>query len=133
MLQVEDEHFARYSAHLTYRQTLNGVPVYNRYVKINLDASRRPVMIISGYATHLDGGEGFSTHTRVTEQEATRKALQLLSADAVLHSELVVYPSELPRLAWSFVLATTTGEWEVLIDAESGEPILVLDRPIPAR
>lgn len=131
-LRLVDEHAARYSRHLTYQQMLAGVPVYNRSVKVSLGSDGRPTMVISGYALHMEGITGFNPVPRLSEAEAAGIAAEALapgSANAA-PANLVVYPDMPPRLAWQITVWTpqSGGEWEVLVDAASGDLIFVMDR-----
>ena len=131
-LQLVDEHAARYSRHLTYQQIFAGVPVYNRFVKVSLGSDGRPAMVTSGYAPHLEDITGFNPAPRLDESAAVRIAGLAFGSDSA-HADparLVVYPDTPPRLAWKMVVWTpqSGGEWEVLVDAATGELIFVMDK-----
>ncbi len=133
-LLLVSEHVGRSSTHLTYRQTLSGVPVYNRYVKASLDSDGHPTMVISGYAPHVGRISGFGSVPRVDAEEASRLAgLAISEQGAHTHEpELVVYPIAQPRLAWHIIVwpDTAGGEWDVLLDATSGIILHVMDRAV---
>ena len=119
------------SAHVHFQQTFAGLPVYGRQVTVNLDRAGRPSMVLSGYAPHLAGINGFDARPAFSAAEARSRAEALLDGPArASEPELVVYPSEDPRLAWR-LLAWPEGapaEWEILLDARTGAPIHLRDQ-----
>ncbi len=131
-LQLVDEHVTRFGSHLTFQQVFEGLPVYNRLVKVNLGPGGRPTMVVSGYAPHLDGISGFSPAPRLTAAESAQIAsLSIAPGRANTGpATLVVYPEARPRLAWRMLVSSQDSgdEWEVLVDAASGGLILVMDR-----
>jgi hypothetical protein len=114
----------RYSSHLTYQQTYHGIPVYNRFVRVNLDRNGRPTMILNGFEPRL-AAAGFSLDItpRLTSNDAMARAEALFEQDDLQSTvpELVVYPDAEPRLAWRFVVwpLQPAVEIEVLIDAHN--------------
>ncbi|MGI9173900.1 MAG: hypothetical protein ACR2GR_01090, partial [Rhodothermales bacterium] len=119
------------SAHVRFQQTFAGLPVHGRHVTVNLDRTGRPSMVLSGYAPHLAELDGFDTRPAFSAAEAQSRAEALLDGPArTSEPELVVYPSEDPQLAWR-LLAWPEGapaEWEILLDARTGDPIRLLDQ-----
>lgn len=121
-----------YSSHLLFEQVFFGLPVHHRRVKVNLDAQGRPTMVLSGYAPHLARINRFDATPSLSPDEAVDRVRQLVDGPLARTTtpELVVYPSEVPRLAWR-LLAWPAGapvEWEVLVDAHTGELIQLLDQ-----
>src|SRR5690606_4720882 len=105
-----------------------GVPVYQARVKVNLDRAGRPTMVLSAYAPHLARIDRFDPSPALTAEAAAARARQLAEVAAVATTpELGGYPAETPRLAWHLALSTDGAEWDVLLDAHSGEVIRVLD------
>ena len=122
----------RYSTHLTFQQTFFGLPVYNRLIKVNLNPAGQPTMVLSGYAPHLARLSTFNTSPSLSAAAAQARVQAAVSAGGARTStpELVVYPAQTPRLAWR-MLAWPDGlpaEWEVLLDARTGEIIHLLDQ-----
>ena len=122
----------RYSTHLTFQQTFFGLPVYNRLVKVNLNRDGQPTMVLSSYAPHLARLGAFNPSPSLSAAAAEARVQAAVSAQGALTStpELVVYPAATPRLAWR-MLAWPEGlpaEWEVLLDARTGEIIHLLDQ-----
>lgn len=126
-----------YSSHVVFQQVLEGVPVYNRYVAVNLDADRQPTMVLSGYATHLASVRDFSTVPGIPSATARQEAAQAVSPGPVTTTdpELVVYPSQRPRLAWRVIAwpQNEAAEWEVLLDAHTGELIHLINQVTHAK
>ena len=131
-MELIEEVIGRYSTHLKFQQTFFGVRVYNRFVKVNMSRAGHPTMVLSGYAPHLEDVEVFSAAPALGANDAAAIAQQSLSTQTVRTSapELVVHPTEAPRLAWRLVAwpEGAPAEWEVLIDAFSGEIMQLLDQ-----
>jgi len=126
----------RYSTHVTYQQTYYGLPVYNRFVKVNLDRAGQPTMVLNGYAPHLGRVRTFDPRPTWDAAAVQARVQQLVSPGGVRTNtpELVVYPETVPRLAWR-VVAWPDGlsaEWEVLLDAHTGEVIRLFDQSTQA-
>ena len=123
-----------YSAHLTFEQTFRGLPVHRRSVRVNLGRDGLPTMVLSAYAPHLKQVGSFDVVPSVTMAQARRLAEQAISAGGASSTEpvLVVYPMEVPLLAWRTIVwpADVPGEWEVLLNAHSGALVYVMDRTI---
>jgi Zn-dependent metalloprotease len=120
------------STHLTYQQTVDGVPVYGRYVKVNLNADGQPTMALSSYAPRLKTPPGFSTQPALSAAEAQRRATQAVTTAGATTTtpDLVVFPSDPPRLAWRLLAwpDDAAAEWEVLIDARSGDVLYLVNQ-----
>lgn len=134
--EVEDLELASvrrtpYSSHVVFQQTYQGLPVFNRTVKVNLTAEGRPTLVFSGYAPALTADRALRVTPSLQADAAAERAGAAVSDRPVRTGapELVVVPSEPPRLAWK-VLAWPTdypAEWEVLVDAHTGELIQLID------
>ncbi len=120
--------------HLTFQQTLAGVPVYGRYVHVNLNRAGLPVMAISGYAPHLERVDAFHPVPALSAAQAESLAQRAVSRDGAISTpaELLVLPGHPPRLVWRTVAwpDDTLEEWEVLLDANTGELIQLLDQRV---
>ena len=131
-LEVRSVRTGRYASHIEFQQILGSIPVYKRYVKVNLDRDGQPTLVLSGYAPHLRRIQRFDHRPTLSERDAVRR-VQLLGNGTPIDTgtaNLVVYPSDVPRLAWQLLAwpATIAAEWEVLIDAHTGELIHILDQ-----
>lgn len=127
-LVVADVRAGRYSAHVTFRQTVRGVPVYGATVKINLDRQGRPTMAFSAYRPDLPDVD--------VQPVLTAEAAAIRARDAVAtgpaHTTapaLVVVPGAPVRLAWRLVAVpqAAPAEWEVLVDAHTGDLLQLLN------
>ncbi len=121
----------RYSTHLTFQQTFSGLPVYNRMIKVNLNRDGQPTMVLSGYAPHLARLGAFNPNPSLSASAAAARAQEVVSQNGARTTtpELVVYPEQTPRLAWRVVAWPNSlpAEWEVLLDARTGDVIHLLD------
>lgn len=129
-LDVESVIEGRYASHVHLRQTLEGIPVYGRGIKVSLDKSRQPTMVINGYEPHLEHVDQFDP-TPVISASQARRIVQTASTRGLDTAEpqLVVYPSKPPRLAWhaKAVMPHLAVEYDVLVDATTGEIIRMVD------
>ena len=130
-LDLLDKVETPYSTHLTFQQTMGGLPVHRRVVKVNLGSDGLPTMVLSDYAPHLQDVDAFDSSLTVSESEIRLQVEQMIAPGRawILDPELVVYPSDPPVLAWRIVAGVkgAPGEWEVVIDGHSGTPLYVLD------
>lgn len=126
-----------YATHVRFQQTLAGVPVYGRYVQVNLNRQGQPTMVLSGYAPHLEAyADHFDPTPRLTAAAAQTEARRQLAQPRAPTStpELVVWPSDPPRLAWHLVLwpQDRPDEWAVVVDAQSGALLHVQSQAVHA-
>ncbi len=124
-LAVDRVRTTPYAMHVRFRQTLAGLPVYGRYVQVNLNRRGRPTLVLSGYDPRLDAYAAYFDSTpRLSATEALAEARRRLAQPGAPTTtpELVVWPSDPPRLAWHFVLwpQDRPDEWAVLVDAHTG-------------
>ena len=118
------------SRHVTLQQTFYGVPVHGRQVQVNLDAAGRPTMVVSGYAPHLQDVRGFDPVPALAASTARLTTTALAEGPAEASDpELVVVPTDAPRLAWRIVLWPTAvaAEFEVLLDAHTGAVVQIVE------
>lgn len=124
--------------HLLFRQQVDGVPVYRSTVKVNLDRRRQPVSVFNGLkleesvrARLAPGAPGLSRREARDRVERAISPRGARSADP----ELVVYPSDPPRLAWRVVAWPhgVSAEWVMLIDARDGSFLRGLDATVRHR
>ncbi len=140
VLELVSERESLGAHHLTFQQTLTDVPVYGRFVHINLNRTGLPVMVVSGYALHLENVDAFNSVPTLSAAQAESLAQRAISDDGATSqpAELLVLPDNPPRLIWQTTVSpdTGTGEWEVLLDANTGALIqlmnlLVFSHPDP--
>lgn len=121
-----------HSSHVVLQQTFFGRPVYHRRVKVSLDRHGQPTMVLSGYAPHLRQIRSFDSQPALSADAAAARVREIVTADRMTTGtpELVVYPSKQPRLAWRLLAwpSDHAAEWEILLDAHSGELIQLIDQ-----
>jgi subtilisin-like proprotein convertase family protein len=117
-----------------FEQRFHGIPVLAPDVAVTIDRARRVTFVTNGYEP---GVSVPSITPAVTAVTARGSALSWLSVEGPLAHEairLVVVPeSKQARLAWHVQLVPSvspTGDWEVLVDAETGEVFGVIDRAL---
>ncbi len=135
-LRLAEVQEGRYAHHLVFQQTFFDLRVYNRLVKVNLDRSGQPTMVMSGYAPHLRSLRTFNPRPSLSAAEAKARTEALIEGGAATSApELIVYPTKTPRLAWRLVAwpRQTVAELEVLIDAHTGALIQVIDQGMHVR
>lgn len=130
-LEVTETFTGQAGTVVRFRQTVGGVPVWGAESLVNLDLARRAQLIVNGYRPDADLQ---STVPAVAAAEAREAALAHLGATGALdldRTELMVWPAETgARLAWvvRLVPAAPLGDWEIAVDAHTGELLRVADR-----
>lgn len=118
------------SSHLTFQQVYRGIPVYNRTVRVNLDARGAPTQVLSGYAPALAPPSGIAPAPILSPEDVVALARGFLRGDMARHTPPgpVILPDPF-RLAWRLVAwgAVSHAEWEILVDDATGEPIQIRD------
>ncbi|MEM6325683.1 MAG: T9SS type A sorting domain-containing protein [Bacteroidota bacterium] len=115
-----------------FQQTVNGVPVWGTDTAVSLDLQNRVQAVFNGAR---DVGS-VVTDPVVPAEAARQSAHTYLGVEGDLHFDetaLVVWPGdEATRLAWQIQVhaAQPTGEWEAIVDAETGEFLRVADRTL---
>ncbi|NNE35626.1 MAG: hypothetical protein HKN13_10325, partial [Rhodothermales bacterium] len=130
-LRIADTRSTKVSHHVLMRQYVSGVPVYRRFVKVSLDIDLEPTLVLNG-TTSGSEFRTVNTSPRLTAQQAKAIARSTLieGSSTTSDAELQLFPSEPPRLVWQLVLWPdfAPGEWEVLVDAHSGDVVQLLDQ-----
>ncbi|MCY3487494.1 MAG: T9SS type A sorting domain-containing protein [Bacteroidetes bacterium] len=131
ILELVSERESTGALHLTFQQTLADIPVYGRFVHVNLNQTGLPAMVISGYAPHLENVDAFSSVPALSAAQAESLAQRAISDEGATAqpAELLVLPDDPPRLIWQTIVSPDTGigEWEVLLDANTGTLIQLMD------
>jgi hypothetical protein len=116
-----------------FRQLVAGVPVWGAEVTVSLDRDDRVTFVMHGYRPGL----GLKTAEPAVAAGAARAAaLERLGAEGALQhdrTDLVVYPGAAgARLAWRVrvVPQAPAGDWEVLVDAATGEVFRLEDKTL---
>lgn len=134
LLELVREKETAGARHLTFQQTLAGVKVYGRFFHVSLNQAGIPVMATSGYAPHLETIEAFHPTPTLQATEAASLARRTVSSRGATSNpaELFVLADNPPRLIWRTIVwpDSSAGEWEVLLDANTGELIQLMDQRV---
>ena len=113
-----------FTDHTTYQQVYEGIPVYGRFVKVNMNKQGEVTMVLNGYSPGLRLPLANDLSPSISETDAVERARQYLDLgiEDAGDFQLMVYPSSTPRLVWRLVAWTTSPalELEFLIDARDG-------------
>lgn len=121
-------------SHVTFQQTVQGVPVYNALLKVHLDRNANIVLAVgNGYVAEL--GQ-LSIRPQVAAADALRLAQRFLPGAANKQAPaLVIYPgagaqrsAQQARLAWLVELHHKLAHKIFVIDANAGQLFDVLER-----
>ncbi|MCY4172084.1 MAG: T9SS type A sorting domain-containing protein [Bacteroidetes bacterium] len=122
------------ASHLTFQQTLSGVRVFGSYMHVNIGRSGLPVMATSTYMPHIEQVDTFQPIPAIHASQAEIIAQQAVSDQSAssMPAELFVLPNQSPRLIWKVIAwpDSIAAEWEVLIDANTGALIQLMDQRI---
>lgn len=129
-LRLSDVTRTSRSQHLTFQQMRDGLPVLGGNVKVNLDASGRPTMVLSNYRPEVATAELPSRALSAEDALQTAAARGGGRITVISDPRLVVYPAEVPRVAWHIIArpADDSAEWSILIDAADGEVLSWIDQ-----
>jgi hypothetical protein len=133
-LRVLDVRHGLDSSHIRLQQTYQGIPVYDGYISIHLDRSRQIQVLHNRYRPLLQID---TDQPALSSQEALQRAKEAVdfqdppdwreSRGTETPPVLVIllYDNTRGRLAWQVMLQddSPVADWEVLIDAETGEMI----------
>ena len=125
-----------YDHHVTFRQTAGGFDVFGREIKVSLSKALAPVMVVSGYAPGVRD-RAVPPAALSAAAAAARVSADVLASEAdVTAPERVVFADGVrgPRPAWRFVARTrpVAAEWEIVLDAVTGEALAVFERTVHA-
>ncbi len=137
-LQLTSTRHGLASSHLVYQQTLAGRPVYGAYLSVHLDSAGH---IQAVHNRSLPGLRLEAIAPQISAVEAVQQARAAIQFGAPRASspapELVVLPmaDDMGRLAWRVMIAAAQpqGDWDVLLDAGSGQVIKRYNRLVLAR
>ncbi len=128
------------STHRLYRQTIDGIPVWNRLVRVSLDSEDRITMVVSGYDPSVEGLDTqpavSSSGARLRARSAVANVLGPQAPDALdsraSQPELVAVPGITPRLAWRVMVwpVSPIAEYEVLVDARDSQVLHLEDQTV---
>jgi Zn-dependent metalloprotease len=120
--------------HIRFLQTVNGYPVYKSDIVVNINRQNKVTIVMSNYKplAKLDGAT-----PSISLDDADRIAEDHLDIQGRIHfrdrKTVVYYNRHTTRLAHQVTIVPAEdkhGDWEVLIDARSGEIFRVEDKAI---
>lgn len=118
--------------HLTFQQLHQGIPVYGRTVQINMGLSGLPSMVLSSYAPHMENTVSVTALPMVSADEAKEIAERAVTYGTarIGEAKMHFYPAESPQRVWQVMVWPdhVSAAWEVLLDADSGELIFLINR-----
>ncbi len=146
LLQLADPELADLSHRTTWTnpaghtvrfdQELAGIPVYGGEVAVTLDKGATVTYVSNSY---YPGLELANSQPAISEKKAWEIAYAHLNTKSQLNHQsrrLVVYPgAKGARLAWENILVpegAPSGDWEILVDAQSGEIFKAVNKALHA-
>ncbi|MBI4547216.1 MAG: M36 family metallopeptidase [Ignavibacteriae bacterium] len=118
--------------HVTFQQTYENIPVYRSDIVVTIDRNNKVVFTVNNYKPNLK----LRTITaKISDSQAIHIARNHLKVRGKLIGEqsatLMVYAEDAkrPRLSYRVIIPTENplGDWEVFVDAQSGEVFSVTD------
>jgi len=117
-----------------FEQRVLGVPVLAPDIAITIDRSRRVMFVSNGYQPGVSVPSTVPTVSDSTVRATARARLQVTGPLAFESSRLVIVPQgKRGRLAWQVQMVPAVsppGDWQVLVDARTGEVFQVVDRSL---
>ena len=117
-----------------FRQQVGGVPVYGAEIAVTVAPSSTVDFVMNGYQPGLQVASLVPTRTAAEARAAALDYLQVAGEVSFERTRLVVVPTPgAARLAWEVRLVpagSPVGDWELLVDAGSGEIFQVVDRAL---
>lgn len=126
------------SSHILYQQTYAGLPVYRAYVSVHLGRDGRVQVVQNGYLPGLTADLTSATVDADKAVTLAREAIGFVRPRGESPApEQMILPLEGNRgtLVWKVMLLASEpqGDWEVLVDATSGEVIKRYNRLVLAK
>ncbi|HEX9953014.1 MAG TPA: PepSY domain-containing protein [Rubricoccaceae bacterium] len=132
-LEVTESFTGQAGTVVRFRQTVQGVPVWGAETLVNLDLNKRAQLVVNGVRTDVE----LADVTPALPASAAREAaLAHLGASGTLDVDtatLIVWPAVTgARLAYQVRVDAEAphGDWEVIVDAETGALLRVADRAV---
>jgi Zn-dependent metalloprotease len=120
--------------HVTFNQTVHGVPIYEAEYQVHLRPNGKVDMANGTYYPNVEVSTSPSISKASAIQTAKSDNEWLEGADLQTNSELVIYRTEEQfHLAWKLELYSelTLVNWLYMVDAHSGEVLYKLDLTTP--
>ncbi len=116
-----------------FRQTIDGVPVWLPETVINIDDQNRVQFVINEFRSDISVSSILPVIDGATARQITFDYLSVSGDLLTDETTLVIYPTQDDaRLAWSVrvVPGSPIGDWEAIVDANTGEFIRVKDHTV---
>lgn len=130
-LAVDHVREGRAGTTVRFRQEIGGVPVWGPKTVVNLDNDGRVQAVLVSFRSLPSSIE---TTPQVTKESARSRVYSHLRLDSphLEKQDLVIWPAASPRLAWRIRVVgdAPIGDWEAIVDAQTGELLRVADRAI---
>ncbi len=117
--------------HVRFRQTFNGVPVYQSDVVVSIDRKKYVEFVASNYKPNISLP---TVSPAISTSGSVAIARRHLRVTGVLHGEesselMIKMDKGQARLAYRVVIPSfePRGDWEVFVEARSGEVLSVID------
>ncbi|HNV72411.1 MAG TPA: PepSY domain-containing protein, partial [Candidatus Ozemobacteraceae bacterium] len=130
LLKVVRNEEAAGASHVSYAMVLNGVPVYGALIELHIDKNRQ-VQLANGALPTIKEVTNQITIGRIEAIAAAKRAVGISKIRSVARAELAVKAeSDNGRMVYVVKIAAAEplGDWEVLIDAETGKEISRLNQ-----
>jgi hypothetical protein len=120
-------------AHVRFRQELSGVPVLDGDLVVSLNSGGQVVMLVNNTEPPPAVLDAVPALTPAEALERTRAALDAAGPPIGGEPSAVLFAWRSPENSWRLVyrvrmaLETPAGDWEVLVDARTGEPLRTTD------
>ncbi len=112
--------------HVTFQQVFDGVPVIRRQVKVNIDNDRTPTLLFSSFEKEVYNRSYRWPVGQVRAEEILHDSIDL---ESILQPPgRAVFIAESPMAVYRAIVTRRDrpGEWEIVLDASSGELLQVL-------
>lgn len=121
-----------------FRQQVGGVPVYGAEIAVTVDPTATVDFVMNGYRPGLEGVDVVPGLAAAEARGAAFDRLGVAGEVSFERTRLVVFAGPgsggaAPRLAWEVRVVpagSPVGDWEVLVDAHTGEIFQVADRAL---
>ncbi len=137
-LQLLSVDFGLHSSHVRFQQTYAELPVYGVYTSVHMDQNLQIQVIHNGYRPGLAVDLNGATITADQAAALARQAINFVSprGESPLPQRVILpLAGTSGRLVWRVMIlaAEPQGDWEVLIDATTGEALKRYNRLVLAR
>lgn len=139
-LRFVESRYGLNSTHVLFEQIYEGVRVYGAYISVHLDSNAQVQVLHNTYRPELSVDEPSALLSAHEAVAAAKKAIDFVAArgsSPAPEPTILVREGNLGRHVWRVMLVASEpeGDWEVLVDAASGEVLkrynrLILDQAL---